>query len=105
MSPTLSVGCIEPDVTTCSVTAPVIVAKGVDDVALRIQTVAKEFSVPIARVPPLARLMHRKLRLGQAIPSQLFEAVAQVLAWAYDSKAKPESVSPAPEIIGLPDSL
>lgn len=85
--------------------APVVVAKGIDDVALRIQTVAKEFSVPIARVPPLARLMHSKLRLGQAIPSQLFEAVAQVLAWAYDSKVKPESASPAPEIPDLPDSI
>jgi len=66
--------------------APVVVAKGVDAIALRIQESAKEHSVPIARIPPLARLMYAKLEIGEPVPYQLFEAVAKVLAWAYELK-------------------
>jgi flagellar biosynthetic protein FlhB len=64
--------------------APVVVAKGTDELALKIQQIAREFSVPIARIPPLARLMHQRMRVGEAVPAALFEAVAKVLAWAYE---------------------
>jgi flagellar biosynthetic protein FlhB len=64
--------------------APVVIAKGTDELALKIQQVAREFSVPIARIPPLARLMHQRMRVGEAVPPALFEAVAKVLAWAYE---------------------
>jgi flagellar biosynthetic protein FlhB len=66
--------------------APVVIAKGTDELALKIQQVAREFSVPIARIPPLARLMHQRMRVGEAVPPALFEAVAKVLAWAYEIK-------------------
>jgi flagellar biosynthetic protein FlhB len=67
--------------------APIVVAKGADQMALRIQEVAKDFDVPIARIPPLARYLYSQLEIGESIPLPLFEAIAQILAWAYDTKA------------------
>lgn len=81
--------------------APVVVAKGTDDLALKIQSVAREFSVPIARMPPLARLLHQRLKVGEPVPAQLFEAVARVLAWAYELRDHARH-SPLPEVGPLP---
>jgi flagellar biosynthetic protein FlhB len=84
--------------------APIVVAKGTDELALRIQTVAREHEVPIARIPPLARLLHRHLKVGEPIPAPLFEAVAKVLAWAYEIKqAAGPADQPLPEIGTLPE--
>jgi flagellar biosynthetic protein FlhB len=83
--------------------APVVVAKGMDEIALRIQEIAKEHQVPIARIPPLARLMHSRLEIGQPVPMQLFEAVAKVLAWAYEIKEGIDPNKELPEIGVLPD--
>jgi len=81
--------------------APVVVAKGTDELALKIQQIAREFSVPIARIPPLARLMHQRMRVGEAVPAALFEAVAKVLAWAYE--IRDHGKEPAlPELGALP---
>jgi flagellar biosynthesis protein FlhB len=63
--------------------APVCVAKGVDSLALRIRAVATEHGVPIVPDPPLARSLHRAVEIGQQIPEDLFQAVAQVLAYVY----------------------
>jgi flagellar biosynthesis protein FlhB len=81
--------------------APVVVAKGTDELALKMQAVAKEFSIPVARIPPLARLMHQRLRVGEAVPAQLFEAVARVLAWAYELRDHART-PPLPELGPLP---
>jgi flagellar biosynthetic protein FlhB len=84
--------------------APIVVAKGMDEMALMIQRVAKENQVPVARIPPLARLLHRHLKVGEPIPAPLFEVVAKVLAWAYELKQATESDDlPLPEIGTLPD--
>jgi len=84
--------------------APIVVAKGVDEVALIIQTLARENQVPIARIPPLARLLHRHLKVGEPIPATLFEAVAKVLAWAYELKqAAGAQELPLPDIGTLPE--
>jgi flagellar biosynthetic protein FlhB len=61
--------------------APVVVAKGADDVAGRIRAIAREAGVPIIENPPLARALHAGADLGEAIPSALFTAVAEVLAY------------------------
>lgn len=81
--------------------APVVVAKGTDELALKMQSVAREFSVPVARIPPLARLMHQRMRVGEAVPAQLFEAVARVLAWAYELRDHART-PPLPELGPLP---
>jgi len=82
--------------------APVVVAKGLDTLALRIQDVAREHSVPIARIPPLARLMHARLEIGDPVPEQLFEAIAKILAWAYELKQGSKSQDDLPDIGQLP---
>jgi flagellar biosynthetic protein FlhB len=84
--------------------APIVVAKGVDELALVIQNLAREHSVPIARIPPLARLLHRHLKVGEPIPAPLFEAVAKVLAWAYEIKqATQDAELPLPDLGALPE--
>lgn len=63
--------------------APVVVAKGQDLVALEIRRIAEEHGVPIVPDPPLARSLHASVELDQEIPEQLYQAVAQLLAFVY----------------------
>lgn len=61
--------------------APEVVAKGADALALKVRAIAREHGVPIVENPPLARAMYRQVEVGEAIPGDLFEAVAEVLAY------------------------
>ena len=63
--------------------APVVVAKGKDHVALRIRELAAEHGVPVVPDPPLARALHASVEVGQMIPEELFQAVAELLAFVY----------------------
>jgi flagellar biosynthetic protein FlhB len=63
--------------------APIVVAKGQDLIALRIRELATEAGVPIVPDPPLARSLHGSVEVGQEIPEELFQAVAQILAYVY----------------------
>lgn len=63
--------------------APQVVAKGMDLVALRIREVAGEHRVPIVPNPPLARQLFKKCEVGDPVPRELFQAVAEVLAYVY----------------------
>jgi flagellar biosynthesis protein FlhB len=63
--------------------APIVVAKGADEVATRIREVAIESRVPIFEAPPLARALHRAVAIGGEIPVSLYVAVAQVLTYVY----------------------
>lgn len=63
--------------------APVVVAKGADEVALMIRKIAEENKVPVLESPMLARSVFYTTELEQPIPEQLFAAVAQVLAYVY----------------------
>jgi len=63
--------------------APKVVAKGADLIAKRIREIAGEHGVPLFSAPPLARALHNSTKLGQEIPSALYTAVAQVLAYVY----------------------
>lgn len=66
--------------------APVVVAKGVDEVAMHIRKIANEHKVPIIESPALARSIYHTTELDHPIPEQLFAAVAQVLAYVYQLK-------------------
>ncbi|MCE0494534.1 flagellar biosynthesis protein FlhB [Vibrio salinus] len=66
--------------------APVVVAKGVDHIAMKIREVARENDIYIVPVPPLARALYHTTELEQEIPDQLFVAVAQVLAYVFQLK-------------------
>ncbi|NUP96851.1 MAG: flagellar biosynthesis protein FlhB [Planctomycetaceae bacterium] len=63
--------------------APKVVAKGVDAVAQRIKEVAREASVTIYEDVPLARALHARCEIGDEVPAELYQAVAEVLAYVY----------------------
>ena len=63
--------------------APVVVAKGQDLVALRIREIAREAGVMVVPDPPLARAIHGTVDVGRMIPEELFQAVAELLAYVY----------------------
>jgi flagellar biosynthetic protein FlhB len=63
--------------------APIILAKGQGEVALKIRELAKENNIEIVELPPLARALYKHAELDQEIPSTLFTAVAQVLAYVF----------------------
>lgn len=64
-------------------TAPKVVAKGAGEVALKIRQIASEHAVPVMEAPPLARALYRHGDLEKDIPSALYNAVAEVLAYVY----------------------
>lgn len=63
--------------------APAVVAKGMNLVAQRIRDVAVEHKVPVVEAPPLARALYRNTDIGDQIPTALYTAVAEVLAYVY----------------------
>jgi flagellar biosynthetic protein FlhB len=67
--------------------APVMVAKGVDELAMHIRKIANAHEVPIVESPMLARAIYYSTEPNEEIPSKLFMAVAQVLAYVYQLKA------------------
>ncbi len=85
--------------------APIVIAKGADQIALRIQEVARENDVPIAQIPPLARYLYSQLEIGEAIPMSLFEAIAKILAWAYEVKELGGAQGEIPEVSFIPEQL
>jgi len=66
--------------------APVVVAKGVDHMAMKIREVAREHDIYIVPAPPLARALYHSTELEQQIPDGLFTAVAQILAYVFQLK-------------------
>jgi len=63
--------------------APKVLAKGMGDIALRIREIGAENNVPMLEAPPLARALYRHTEIDQEIPSALYAAVAEVLAYVY----------------------
>jgi flagellar biosynthetic protein FlhB len=68
--------------------APVMIAKGADEIALRIMEVARSYGVPVVRRPELARTIYATVQLGQLIPRELYVAVAEVLAMLHRLRKK-----------------
>lgn len=64
--------------------APVVVAKGVDFVAFKIREIAQNNKIPIVENPPLARALYKLVPVDGIIPSDMFVAVAEVLAYVYN---------------------
>ncbi len=63
--------------------APRVVAKGVDELALRMREAARAAGVPVISRPPLARALHKLVAEGHEVPGALYHAVAEVLAYVY----------------------
>jgi flagellar biosynthetic protein FlhB len=68
-------------------TAPVVVAKGADLIAEQIKKIARENRVPVMENRPLARAIYKMVEIGDEIPGELFQAVAEVLAFIYHLKS------------------
>ena len=63
--------------------APKVLAKGMGEIALKIREIGAENGVPMLEAPPLARALYRHAEIDQEIPSALYAAVAEVLAYVY----------------------
>lgn len=63
--------------------APVVVAKGAGAIARRIVEKAKEYDVPVVEEKPVAQFLYKHVEIGQEIPPELYQAVAEILAMLY----------------------
>jgi flagellar biosynthetic protein FlhB len=63
--------------------APVVVAKGTDEQADKIREIARQNGIPVLSRPPLARALYKHVKEGRTVPSNLYRAVAEVLAYVY----------------------
>ncbi|MCX6640531.1 MAG: flagellar biosynthesis protein FlhB [bacterium] len=68
--------------------APVVVAKGKNLIAQRIREIAAEHDIPIIENPPLARSLYKAVDVGQEIPGNFYQAVAEILAYVYRLKGE-----------------
>lgn len=70
-----------------SMNAPIVIAKGLDLVALKIREIAKEHDIPIVENPPLARALYL-VELDNPIPAEHFKAVAEIISYVYKLQKK-----------------
>jgi flagellar biosynthetic protein FlhB len=68
--------------------APVLVAKGADQIAFRIREVAKEHDIPVVENPPVARALYDNVDLDQPIPPEHFKAVAEIIGYVMRLRGK-----------------
>lgn len=68
--------------------APVVIAKGEDYLAAKIKEAARENNIEIVENKPLARMLYYNVELDEEIPPELYQAVAEVLAFVYNIKNK-----------------
>ncbi|MBA6253818.1 MAG: flagellar biosynthetic protein FlhB [Colwellia sp.] len=89
--------------------APMLVAKGIDEMAMHIRTIAKENNVEIIASPALARSLYYSADANQEIPEELFAAVAQVLAFIFQlnehKKGKAKRPKPIAKNLPIPDEF
>ena len=64
--------------------APIVTAKGADFMAQKIKEVARENDVEIVENKPLARMLYHNVEIGELIPPELYQAVAEVIAFVYN---------------------
>lgn len=69
--------------------APVCIAKGVDELALRIREVAEEHNIPLIENPPLARALYAKIDIDEVIPREHYEAVAKIISFVMQTRKRP----------------
>jgi flagellar biosynthetic protein FlhB len=82
--------------------APQVISKGADLLAMKIRDIAKNHSIPVLQSPMLARALYANAELDQDIPSALYTAVAQVLAYVYRLRAALKGLGPMPGDVPQP---
>jgi flagellar biosynthesis protein FlhB len=88
--------------------APVVIAKGRGESALKIREIAAEHNVPLLEAPPLARALYAHCELEEAVPAALYTAVAEVMAYVYqlDAWMKEGGLPPqAPTELPVPEGM
>lgn len=89
--------------------APVLLAKGGDNLALKIREIANQHQVTVLESPPLARALYYSTELDEEIPAGLYMAVAQVLAYVYQLRQFHAGKGKRPQTLGdnlpIPDEL
>ena len=68
--------------------APVLIAKGVDHLAYRIREIAREAGIPIVENPPLAQALHAGVEVDDVIPPEHYKAVAEIIGYVFRLKGK-----------------
>lgn len=101
MNPTHFAVAIQYDEATMS--APRVISKGADLLAMKIRDIAKAHDIPVLQSPPLARALYANAELDESIPSSLYTAVAQVLAYVYRLKAAMRGEGPMPGDLPQPE--
>jgi flagellar biosynthetic protein FlhB len=82
--------------------APQVISKGSDLLALKIRDIARNHAIPVLQSPMLARALYANAELDQDIPSALYTAVAQVLAYVYRLRAALKGQGPMPDDVPQP---
>ncbi|MBC7502939.1 MAG: EscU/YscU/HrcU family type III secretion system export apparatus switch protein, partial [Herminiimonas sp.] len=83
--------------------APKVVAKGADEIALKIRELAGEHKVLTLESPALARALFRHAEIGDEIPETLYTAVAEVLAYVFQLRAFRKNGGARPDLPGVLD--
>jgi len=68
--------------------APIVVAKGIDFIALKIKDIARDNSIPIIENPSLARSIYAQIEIDEEIPSEFYKAMAEIFSYVYELKNK-----------------
>ena len=68
--------------------APRVLAKGVDNIAIKIKDIARKHNIQIVENPPLAKELYKSCEIDDIIPENLFKAVAEVLAFVYKARVQ-----------------
>jgi flagellar biosynthetic protein FlhB len=82
--------------------APRVISKGADLLAFKIRDIAKENAIPVLHSPVLARALYANAEIDKDIPTSLYTAVAQVLAYIYRLKAALRGEGPVPDEVPVP---
>ena len=85
-----------------SMAAPQVISKGADVLAFKIRELAKASNIPVLQSPVLARALYAHAELDRDIPSSLYTAVAQVLAYVYRLRAALRGDGPMPQEVPMP---
>jgi flagellar biosynthetic protein FlhB len=78
-------------------TAPLVIAKGADSLALRIREVAKANDIPVVENKPLAQALYATVEIDEEIPQEHYKAVAEVISYVFRLKGKQRSPAPGPQ--------
>lgn len=71
--------------------APIVVAKGADEIAFRIREIAREYKIPMIERKPLARRLYKEVKVGRPIPPDLYSAFVEIMAYVYKLTGKAPS--------------